>query len=90
MVDIIPLGPELLVSEGESVQIYQPFTSNPNVGGFGQGDVKIVPQEMDYHCPEFWSNIMMKIFMILFPHSICTCNSNPLWLYYTCMQVIHH
>ncbi|KAK7857331.1 hypothetical protein CFP56_018590 [Quercus suber] len=41
---------------------------------------------MDYHCPEFWGNITMKIFMILFPNSICTCNSNPLRLYYTCMQ----
>ena len=35
VVDIIPPGPELLVSEGESVQLDQPLTSNPNVGGFG-------------------------------------------------------
>ncbi|KAI8019278.1 Cytochrome f [Camellia lanceoleosa] len=37
-VDIIPPGPELLVSEGESIKFDQPLTSNPNVGGFGQGD----------------------------------------------------
>ncbi|KAI3905933.1 hypothetical protein MKW92_052658, partial [Papaver armeniacum] len=37
VVDIIPPGPELLVSEGESIKLDQPLTSNPNVGGFGQG-----------------------------------------------------
>ncbi|KAI3847239.1 hypothetical protein MKX03_029719 [Papaver bracteatum] len=45
VVDIIPLGPELLVSEGESIKLDQPLTSNPNVGGFGQGDAKIVLQD---------------------------------------------
>ncbi|KAK9723795.1 hypothetical protein RND81_05G025900 [Saponaria officinalis] len=35
VVDIIPSGPELLVSEGESIKLDQPLTSNPNVGGFG-------------------------------------------------------
>ncbi|KAF7800475.1 Acetyl-coenzyme A carboxylase carboxyl transferase subunit beta, chloroplastic [Senna tora] len=38
-------GPELLVSEGESIKLDQPLTSNPNVGGFGQGDVEIVLQD---------------------------------------------
>ncbi|KAL2922102.1 Cytochrome f [Bienertia sinuspersici] len=42
VVDIIPPGPELLVSEGESIKLDQPLTSNPNVGGFGQGDAEIV------------------------------------------------
>ncbi|KAL8226250.1 hypothetical protein R6Q59_000193 [Mikania micrantha] len=41
VVDIIPPGPELLVSEGESIKLDQPLTSNPNVGGFGQGDAEI-------------------------------------------------
>lgn len=45
MVDIIPPGPELLVSEGESIKLDQPLTSNPNVGGFGQGDAEIVLQD---------------------------------------------
>lgn len=31
MVDIIPPGPEFLVSEGESIKLDQPLTSNPNV-----------------------------------------------------------
>ncbi|RZS10340.1 hypothetical protein BHM03_00041557, partial [Ensete ventricosum] len=35
VVDIIPPGPELLVSESESIKLDQPLTSNPNVGGFG-------------------------------------------------------
>ncbi|CAN1201798.1 Cytochrome f [Linum perenne] len=37
VIDIIPPGPELLVLEGESIKLDQPLTSNPNVGGFGQG-----------------------------------------------------
>ncbi|MCD7472455.1 hypothetical protein HAX54_013691 [Datura stramonium] len=38
VVDIIPPEPELLVSEGESIKFDQPLMSNPNVGGFVQGD----------------------------------------------------
>jgi apocytochrome f len=45
MVDIIPRGLELLVSEGKSVKLDQPLTSNLNVGGFGQGNAKIVLQK---------------------------------------------
>nr|YP_009777452.1 component of cytochrome b6/f complex [Holmskioldia sanguinea]QJA28348.1 component of cytochrome b6/f complex [Holmskioldia sanguinea]QJS34298.1 component of cytochrome b6/f complex [Holmskioldia sanguinea] len=45
VVDIIPPGPEVLVSEGESIKFDQPLTSNPNVGGFGQGDAEIVLQD---------------------------------------------
>ncbi|PHT94118.1 Cytochrome f [Capsicum annuum] len=45
VVDIIPPGPELLVSEGESIKFDQPLTSNPNIGGFGQGDAEIVLQD---------------------------------------------
>ncbi|KAI3894595.1 hypothetical protein MKX03_036665 [Papaver bracteatum] len=45
VVDIIPPGPELLVSEGESIKLDHPLTSNPNVGGFGQGDAKIILQD---------------------------------------------
>ncbi|KAJ7971736.1 Cytochrome f [Quillaja saponaria] len=37
VIDIIPPGPELLVSEGKSIKLDQPLASNPNVGGFGQG-----------------------------------------------------
>jgi apocytochrome f len=42
--ETIPAGPELLVSEGDSVEAGKPLTSNPNVGGFGQVDTEIVLQ----------------------------------------------
>nr|AER45629.1 petA [Halocarpus kirkii] len=45
VVDIVPPGPELLVSEGEFIKVDQPLTNNPNVGGFGQGDAEIVLQD---------------------------------------------
>nr|YP_009549198.1 cytochrome f [Llavea cordifolia]AYW16347.1 cytochrome f [Llavea cordifolia] len=44
-IDIVPPGPELIVSEGEFVKADQPLTNNPNVGGFGQGEVEIVLQD---------------------------------------------
>ena len=40
----IPAGPEILVSVGQAVQVDQPLTNNPNVGGFGQGETEIVLQ----------------------------------------------
>lgn len=43
-VEKIPAGPELLVREGQQIQVDQPLTNNPNVGGFGQKDVEIVLQ----------------------------------------------
>nr|AVX48154.1 apocytochrome f precursor [Hariotina reticulata] len=44
MVEKIPAGPQLIVTEGQSVVPDQPLTNNPNVGGFGQKDVEIVLQ----------------------------------------------
>ncbi len=44
MVDKIPPGPELIVSEGETVAAGAALTNNPNVGGFGQKDTEIVLQ----------------------------------------------
>nr|BBF90940.1 cytochrome f [Lepidothamnus intermedius] len=45
VVDIVPPGPELLISEGEFIKVDQPLTNNPNIGGFGQGDAEIVLQD---------------------------------------------
>jgi apocytochrome f len=42
--DAIPVGPELLVSQGEEVTSGAALTTNPNVGGFGQKDIEIVLQ----------------------------------------------
>lgn len=44
VVDKIPPGPELIVSEGEEVAASSALTNNPNVGGFGQRDTEIVLQ----------------------------------------------
>ncbi|BAZ51762.1 apocytochrome f [Nostoc ellipsosporum NOK] len=43
--DTIPLGPELIVSEGQAVKSGDALTNNPNVGGFGQDDGEIVLQD---------------------------------------------
>ncbi|NET55758.1 MAG: apocytochrome f [Symploca sp. SIO2E6] len=45
VVDYIPAGPELIVSEGQEVAAGENLTNNPNVGGFGQKDVEIVLQD---------------------------------------------
>lgn len=44
VVDTIPAGPELIVTEGQTVAAGELLTNNPNVGGFGQKDVEIVLQ----------------------------------------------
>ncbi|NJK69832.1 MAG: apocytochrome f [Microcoleus sp. CSU_2_2] len=44
VVEKIPAGPELAVSEGQTVAAGALLTNNPNVGGFGQKDVEIVLQ----------------------------------------------
>ncbi len=43
--DTIPLGPELIVAEGQAVKTGDALTNNPNVGGFGQADTEIVLQD---------------------------------------------
>ena len=40
----VPLGPELIVSEGQAVKSGEVLTNDPNVGGFGQKDTEIVLQ----------------------------------------------
>ena len=67
-VDVIPPGPELLVSEGESIKLDQPLTSNPNVGGFGQGDAEIVlqdPLRIQGLLFFFTSVILAQVFLVL-------------------------
>lgn len=41
---IIPKGLDLLVKQGKTVQIDQPLTMDPNIGGFGQAESEIVLQ----------------------------------------------
>ena len=40
----IPTGPTIIVREGQTIQIEQALTNNPNVGGFGQAETEIVLQ----------------------------------------------
>jgi apocytochrome f len=47
VIDTIPAGPELTVSEGQEVSAGAPLTADPNVGGFGQADVEVVLQSPD-------------------------------------------
>jgi apocytochrome f len=42
--ETIPPGPDLLVKIGQNVEIDEPLTNNPNVGGFGQAETEIVLQ----------------------------------------------
>lgn len=44
VVQNIPAGPELIVSEGQQVAAGEALTNNPNVGGFGQKDTEVVLQ----------------------------------------------
>jgi apocytochrome f len=44
VVNKIPAGLDLLVSQGQEITAGQPLTNNPNVGGFGQKDTEIVLQ----------------------------------------------
>jgi apocytochrome f len=45
VVNTIPAGPELVVSEGQEVAAGEALTTDPNVGGFGQVDGEIVLQD---------------------------------------------
>nr|YP_005352965.1 cytochrome f [Mankyua chejuensis]ADZ47997.1 cytochrome f [Mankyua chejuensis]AJJ48627.1 cytochrome f [Mankyua chejuensis] len=68
IVDTIPPGPELIISEGESIEVDQSLTSNPNVGGFGQGDAEIVlqdPLRIQGLLLFFVSVILAQIFLVL-------------------------
>jgi apocytochrome f len=44
VVENIPAGPQLIVSEGQQVAAGEVLTDNPNVGGFGQKDTEVVLQ----------------------------------------------
>nr|YP_009547483.1 cytochrome f [Cheilanthes micropteris]AYW15479.1 cytochrome f [Cheilanthes micropteris] len=68
VIDVVPPGPELIVSEGEFVKVDQPLTNNPNVGGFGQGEVEIVlqdPLRVQGLLAFFASVVLAQIFLVL-------------------------
>nr|WVH13695.1 cytochrome f [Tectaria coadunata] len=66
--DTVPPGLELIVSEGEFVKADQPLTNNPNVGGFGQGEIEIVlqdPLRIRSLIAFFASVVLAQIFLVL-------------------------
>ena len=68
VIDIVPPGPELIISEGELIKVDQPLTNNPNVGGFGQGDAEVVlqdPLRVQGLLLFFASVILAQIFLVL-------------------------
>nr|YP_009562315.1 apocytochrome f [Trichomanes trollii]QAV57672.1 apocytochrome f [Trichomanes trollii] len=68
VIEIIPPGPELIISEGESIKVDQPLTNNPNVGGFGQGEAEIVlqdPLRVQGLLLFFASVVLAQIFLVL-------------------------
>ena len=44
IIETIPVGPALLVKEGDQIEAGAPLTNDPNVGGFGQLDTEVVLQ----------------------------------------------
>nr|AKI29321.1 cytochrome f [Selaginella uncinata] len=68
VVETVPPGPELIVTEGELIKADQPLTNNPNVGGFGQGDAEIVlqdPSRVQGLLLFFASVILAQTFLVL-------------------------
>lgn len=68
VVETIPAGPELIVSEGQAIAAGEALTNNPNVGGFGQKDTEVVLQNPAriYGYLAFVAGIMLtQIFLVL-------------------------
>jgi apocytochrome f len=68
VVDVIPAGPEVIVSEGQAIATGEALTNNPNVGGFGQKDTEVVLQNPAriYGYLVFVAGIMLtQIFLVI-------------------------
>jgi apocytochrome f len=68
VIEKIPAGPEVIVTEGQILQADQPLTVNPNVGGFGQADGEIVLQNPTriYGLLAFFSFVVLtQLFLVL-------------------------
>ncbi|MEE3717082.1 apocytochrome f [Tumidithrix elongata RA019] len=68
VVEKIPAGPSLIVSQYDSVKAGAPLTKNPNVGGFGQADGEIVlqdPRRIQWLLAFFASVIVTQVMLVL-------------------------
>jgi len=66
--EVIPVGPEILVSVGQTVTADQPLTNNPNVGGFGQAETEIVlqnPARVQGLLVFFTAVVFAQVFLVL-------------------------
>lgn len=64
----IPLGPELIVKEGQTLSADQALTIDPNVGGFGQTETEIVlqsPARVKGMIAFFFTIILAQILLVL-------------------------
>jgi apocytochrome f len=63
----VPPGPNLVVKVGQNVNVDDPVTNNPNVGGFGQAETEIVLQNPNriYGLLIFFRTVLMtQIFLV--------------------------
>lgn len=68
VVDTVPPGPELIVSEGQTVEASAALTNNPNVGGFGQVDTEIVlqsPTRITWLLAFFALVMLTQVFLVM-------------------------
>lgn len=67
-VENIPAGLQLIVKQGDKIQVDQALTKNPNVGGFGQGETEIVlqnPIRIKAMMAFFFITLMGQTFLVL-------------------------
>ena len=66
--DKIPAGPELVIKTGDTLVADQALTTNPNVGGFGQGETEIVlqnPQRIQGLLVFFLFVLLAQVFLVI-------------------------
>ena len=64
----IPVGPDIIVKQGDEVKADQPLTNDPNVGGFGQSETEIVlqsPARVKGLIAFFFTVIFAQILLVL-------------------------
>lgn len=68
VVNNVPAGLELRVNEGDDIQLDQPLTNNPNVGGFGQTETEVVlqnPTRIKLMILFFFTVVIAQTFFVL-------------------------
>lgn len=64
----IPLGPTIIVKEGDKIEADQPLTIDPNVGGFGQTETEVVlqsPARVKGMIAFFFTVIFAQVLLVL-------------------------